>query len=60
MNEELKDTLVAMYRLQLVRAMYEERMITPDNYKEYLISTASGVLDLKEESDGHSGNGEVS
>lgn len=57
MNQEMIDILVAIYRFEIVKALYDQRIIAQDNYKEYLMNIASGVIDIKQENNGGNDDG---
>lgn len=48
MNQEMIDILVAIYRFEIVKALYDQRIIAQDNYKEYLMNIAEGIIDIKQ------------
>lgn len=48
MNQEMIDILVAIYRFEIVKALYDQRIIAQDNYKEYLMNIAEDIIDIKQ------------
>ena len=54
MSPEIVDILSSIHRFQLINAMYEQRMINQDNYREYLLGFAKEILNIREE--GSNGN----
>ena len=57
MNQEMIDILVAIYRFEIVKALYDQRIIAQDNYKEYLMNIAVGIIDIKQENNGGNDDG---
>lgn len=48
MNQEMIDILMAIYRFEIIKALYDQRIIAQDNYKEYLMNIAGGIIDIKQ------------
>ena len=46
MNQEMVEILTAIYRLEIVKELYDQRIIGQENYKEFLMNAASGVIEL--------------
>lgn len=57
MNQEMIDILVAIYRFEIVKALYDQRIIAQDNYKEYLMNIAEGIIDIRKENNGGNDDG---
>jgi hypothetical protein len=60
MNQEMVEILTAIYRLEIVKELYDQRIIGQENYKEFLMSSASGVIELNktnEQTDGNNAGG---
>lgn len=55
MNQEIVELLTAIYRLEVVKEMYDQRIIGQENYKEFLMSAASGVVEMKQNEDASKG-----
>ena len=44
MNQEIVEMLSLLYKFEVVKALYDQRIITQENYKEYLMTIAKGVI----------------
>lgn len=47
MNQEMIDLLNSLYRLELVKALYDQRIIEQEDYKKFLIDIAGNIIDEK-------------
>jgi hypothetical protein len=56
MNQEMIDILVAIYRFEIVKALYDQRIIDQENYRSFLINTASGIGIIDAEKNNNGGN----
>lgn len=56
MNQEMIDIMTAIYKLELVKELYDQRIIDQENYKAYLISISGDIISKKEIEDTNGGN----
>ena len=56
MNQEMINIMTAIYRLELIKELYDQRIIDQENYKAYLISISDGIISKKEIEDTNGGN----
>lgn len=56
MNQEMVEILMAIYRLEIVKELYDQRIIGQENYKEFLMNAASGVIELNKTNEQIDGN----
>ena len=56
MNQEMIDIMTAIYRLELIKELYDQRIIDQENYKAYLISISGNIISKKENEDTSGGN----
>lgn len=56
MNQEMVEILTAIYRLEIVKELYDQRIIGQENYKEFLMNAASGVIELNKTNEQIDGN----
>ena len=54
MNGEIVELLMTIYRLSVVKELYDQRMIDPENYRNFLVNIASGIGIIDAE---HNNNG---
>lgn len=49
MNQEMINIMTAIYRLELIKELYDQRIIDQENYKDYLVSISGDIISKKEE-----------
>lgn len=54
MNGEIVEILMAIYRLSVVKELYDQRIIDQENYRNLLMNIASGIgiVDAEQNSNG--------
>lgn len=48
MNQEIVEILTALYRLEIVKELYDQRVIAQENYREFLMSIAGDIIEINE------------
>jgi hypothetical protein len=56
MNGEIVELLMAIYRLSVVKELYDQRIVDQENYRSFLINTASGIGIIDAEQNNNGGN----
>lgn len=54
MNGEIVELLMAIYRLSVVKELYDQRIIDQENYRNFLMNIAGGIgiIDAEQNSNG--------
>lgn len=55
MNQEMINIMTAIYRLELIKELYDQRIIDQENYKDYLVSISGDIISKKEETEVENG-----
>lgn len=56
MNQEMINIMTAIYRLELIKELYDQRIIDQENYKEYLVSISGDIISKKESGEQNGGD----
>lgn len=56
MNQEMINIMTAIYRLELIKELYDQRIIDQENYKDYLVSISGDIISKKESGEQNGGD----